>query len=325
VRFVLCVILLAARSGQAGEAAKAWRDWVSEGKSLRANGNYTAAAQAFRQALISAGRSGVDDRQLIGLYHALGSAYADAGQFAESEHEYRRALSLLEKTQGRQSLDYAMVVATMAALPTQTENREDVIAVLREAIADNRQTGPAQDLAIVRGRLAEIFRKAKRYQEEEPLLLEALAGLTKQKSADPHLIGRFLTDLAVLRFDQGRFEESFDLQQQAIRVLETSLGKEHPSLVVPLGNLGTNYTSLGRFDDACNAYQRALDVCTKTLGEDPTYALLLRNYAVVLRKLGRKHEAKKMETESQRIQRAVDRRNGVGSTISLTALRSSAQ
>lgn len=52
------------------------------------------------------------------------------------------------------------------------------------------------------------------------------------------------------------------------------------------------------------------------------YAVLLENYAVVLRKLGRKREAKKFQAEGLQIERASNRRNGVGSTIRVTALRS---
>ena len=49
--------------------------------------------------------------------------------------------------------------------------------------------------------------------------------------------------------------------------------------------------------------------------------MLLKNYALVLRKLGRKREAKRFETQGQLIQRATVRRNGIGSMIDVTTLR----
>jgi len=98
---------------------------------------------------------------------------------------------------------------------------------------------------------------------------------------------------------------------------------EHPSLVASLNNLATTYVKMGRLKDASTPYQRAIAVCRDTLGEDHLdYAIVLKNYAVVLRKLGRKCEAMKIESQGREIQRAINRRNGVGSTISLTALRS---
>jgi tetratricopeptide (TPR) repeat protein len=323
MRMALCILLLAIRTGQASEPSKGWSDWLSEGKALRGSGNYLAAAHAFREALAIAGHSDIDDRQLVALHDALAGAYAEAGQFAESEAEYRRALALVEKGEGQGSLHYAILLGDIAILPTQTGNREEVIAVLRQAIAVNARIGLAEDIWVARKRLAEILRREKRYQEAEPLLVDALADLAKQKAADPALMAAALNNLAVLRFDQERYAESVDLQQQSIRVWETAVGEEHPSLVLPLNNLATSYVKMEHFEEAERTFHRAIDVCSKTLGEDHLdYAVLLRNYTVVLRKLGRKREAKKFEAQARQIERATDRSNGVGSTINVTALRS---
>ena len=214
----------------------------------------------------------------------------------ESEGEYQCALALVKKTEGQVSLKYAVLLASMATLPTQTGNREEAIALLREAIAANVRIGYTENITIIRECLAQILRKEKRYQEEEPLLLDALDDLTKQKEANPALMGAALSNLAVLRFDQERYEESINLQEKSIRVWEMASGQEYPSLVAPLNDLAAAYVRVGRFDDADVTYRRAIDICRKTLGEDPLdYAVLLENYAVVLRKLGRKREAKKAD------------------------------
>jgi tetratricopeptide (TPR) repeat protein len=323
MRLVLCFILLAVWSGQANDTSKEWSDLLSEGESLHKTGNYSAAAHDFRKALAIAERCTINDHQLAELHNDLGADYAEAGQFAESEGEYRRALALLEKTEGQASLNYAVVVASIAVLPTQTSAPESVIALLRRALAVNARSGDIGNLTLVRGCLALILGNQKRYQEEEPLLLEALAALAKQKTPDPRLMAGFLNNLAVLRLDQARYEEAIDLQRESIRVLQTGLGREHPSLVVSFNNLAATYVKMGRFDEAGLTYLRAIDLCRKTLGEDHLdYAVLLKNYAVALRKLGRKREAKKMETQGQQIERAADRRNGIGSTISVAGIRS---
>jgi tetratricopeptide (TPR) repeat protein len=323
MRFVLCILLLAVRSGHASETSKGWSDWLSEAKALRNTGNYSAAAHAFREALATAAHSNIDERQLVVLHDALAGAYAEAGQFAEAEGEYRRALALVEKAEGQDSLHYAVLLGDIAILPTQTGNREEVIALLHQAIAVNARIGSPVDITVARECLAQILRREKRYQEAEPLLLDAIADFAKQKVADPAPMAAALNNLAVLRFDQQRYQESVDLQLESIRVWETALGKEHPSLIAPLNNLATTYVKMGRFDDADVTYQRAISVCRKTLGEDHLdYAVLLENYAVVLRKLGRKREAKKFQAQGQQIERASDRHNGVSSTVSVTALRS---
>ena len=90
-----------------------------------------------------------------------------------------------------------------------------------------------------------------------------------------------------------------------------------------LNDLAAAYVRTGRFDDAAVTYQRAMGICSKTLGEEHIeYAVLLKNYALVLRKVGRKREAKKADSNGQQIERVANRRNGVGATVSVTGLRS---
>jgi hypothetical protein len=51
---------------------------------------------------------------------------------------------------------------------------------------------------------------------------------------------------------------------------------------------------MAHFDDAERTFRRAIDVCSKTLGEDHLdYAVLLENYAVVLRTLNAKRRSSK--------------------------------
>lgn len=154
------------------------------------------------------------------------------------------------------------------------------------------------------------------------MLLDAQSGAASLKTIDPTLLAELLSGLGVLRFDQGRYSESIDLCLESLRLFEGAMGDEHPSLVAPLNNLGLSYLKLGRLNDAELTLRRANAVCGKTLGEDhATCGALLEGYAVVLRKLDRKREAKAFATRSQQIAHASQSRNGVGSTISVTALR----
>jgi tetratricopeptide (TPR) repeat protein len=297
MRLFFCIFYLAVGSGQAIEGPKVWSDWLSEGKALGNSGNYSAAAQALSEALTIAERSTIEYGKLVEIHDALAGVYAEDGRYTESEAEYRRVLDLVEKTEGQASLSYAVELASMAVLPTMTGDLKPVILLLRDALSIYDKGSSVDSLTIIRGCLALILRNQKRYQEAEPLLLDAVADLERQKVPNFHLMASFLNDLALLRFDQGRYRESVDLQQKSIKVLETFVGQDHPSLIVPLNNLATTYVKMARFDDADLTYKRALRVCRKTVGENHLdYAVLLENYAVVLRKLGRNREAKRVST-----------------------------
>lgn len=122
-------------------------------------------------------------------------------------------MTLVEKTEGTSSLHYALLVGDIAILPAHTENYETAIALLRQALAVTERVSPSEDMTNARERLAEILRREKLYQEAEPLLLDALEGLDKQKRQDPISKAAALNNLAVLRFDQERYQEFVDMQQ----------------------------------------------------------------------------------------------------------------
>jgi len=53
MRFVLWILLLAVRSGQASETSKGWSDWLSEGKALRAADTFVILVSSQKHALPS--------------------------------------------------------------------------------------------------------------------------------------------------------------------------------------------------------------------------------------------------------------------------------
>jgi tetratricopeptide (TPR) repeat protein len=195
------LLLFIASPAEGNGSTREWSDWVSEGKAFIRAGNYSAAAHAFRQALALAEGANADEQKLAAILDALASADAEAGQYAESEHEYRRALALTEKMEGRQSLVYALLTASLAILPTQIGNRAPVIETLREAIAVNQRTGSPRKLAIIRSCLAHILMEAKRPIEAESVLLEAQSDTASLRTTDPGLLGGLRNGLGVLRFD----------------------------------------------------------------------------------------------------------------------------
>lgn len=169
--FAMCLVPFVVWITEARESDPGWTNLVSEGKAFTREGNYSAAAQAFRRALAAAEGANPDERSLVEIHDALASVYAEAGQYAESDHEYRRALALVENAQGRQSLDYALLVASLAMLPTQLGNRDAVGPLLREAIIANRRSGRTRELAIVRICLAQILLDARKYTEQSQCYL----------------------------------------------------------------------------------------------------------------------------------------------------------
>lgn len=112
--------------------------------------------------------------------------------------------------------------------------------------------------------------------------------------------------------------------RESLSVLEGAVSAEHPVPIPLLNNVATSLVKLGRREEAASAYLRAVAICGKTLGDHAICGTVFGNYALLLRKLGRKREAKEMAAHSRQIEMASERRNGVGSVVSLESLRSDA-
>ena len=76
-----------------------------------------------------------------------------------------------------------------------------------------------------------------KYQEAEPLFLQALA-ITEQALGENHPdVATSLSSLAKSYYSQGRYEEAEPLYLQALAIAEEALGENHPNTVTIRKNL----------------------------------------------------------------------------------------
>jgi tetratricopeptide (TPR) repeat protein len=321
IKLIVCEALVLCPLATA-HASEVWDSWMAKGNALYETGKYAQAAQAFQEALVLVESSTADQRQLLIASESLASAYADAGQLMQSERAYQRALAAAEKLEGVNSLDYAFLLASMVDLRAPEEISQAVIAQLRRPAAMHSQTDAPDKLAVVRLFLADILLKKQKNAEAEQLLLQVRRDLLEHKTENPRTLMRVLNSLIVLRFYQGRYTESLNLSHEFLRVIEARYGREHPMVIVGLSNIATDYLRLGQLDASLAAYERAVAIATRTsANNDTTYADLLANYSLVLRKLGRKGEARLVADQSRQMHQDLDRRNGTQSTVSVSSLR----
>ena len=321
---IVLSLLMSALSVRASDVTRTWIEWQVDANALMGAGNYEAATKSLRNALDAVQAHGSPQHQAI-VYNSLGSAYTQTGQYVEAEANFRCALEIEKRRLGAGSLEYALIFASIALLPTHAANREQAIEVLKTAIARYKGKVSPTGITIAQDYLIKLLCSGARFVEAEEVLYDWQDMFANGNAQpDPSMQAELLNDEGVLQDELGNKEQALKLDQEAISTLEAALGTEHPSLVVPLNNLATIYAKLNRYDDSQRVFLRADAICIKTLGENhPARATLLANYAVVLRKMGHKKESKKINAEAQQIAQSSNRRNGVGSTISVSALRAS--
>ena len=101
-----------------------------------------------------------------------------------------------------------------------------------------------------------------------------------------------LSNLSLLYFDEGRYQEAADLLKRAL-VLE-------PRSAIKHGNLGDVYRKLGLVKEAMEEYRQAAALTAEQLSVDDKDAAALARHAVFLAKLGKPAQA------LQDVRRAVD-------------------
>jgi eukaryotic-like serine/threonine-protein kinase len=120
----------------------------------------------------------------------------------------------------------------------------------------------------------------------EAPLQEALRLAQGQFGAGSPQSGKVLWGLGILRFEQGRLNESKDLFQRALALLESAKDPQRDVSQV-LDDLASVYMREQQWALAKQSYEHALEIDKRTLGDDhPRLAIYLNNLAVVAQNMG---------------------------------------
>lgn len=284
-------------------------------------GNHAQAADLYREAVRTAEASG--DSRLPKALSGLADENDELGHYAEAERQYRRALSLVEAGDGRESPAYAAIAVNLGAHFVDLGQGAKGEGMLRESIGVLAAVLPRGDLHLTMARncLALVAIGNRRYDEAERLMEQALEGL-RQPESPPGLVAVTVSNLGALRRFQGRYDEAAHLFAESIASTESQLGNDHPLLVRSLNNLALTEVLLGHREAAEAGFQRALAVAEKRLGvENPLYGKILLNYAATERKFGNKKAAKALEVRAKAVLADNARANGAGMTVDRAAFR----
>ncbi|BCL35313.1 tetratricopeptide repeat protein [Nostoc sp. MS1] len=172
------------------------------------------------------------------------------------------------------------------------QEQELGIEYLSKAVELQQQLGLEKDLATSLNNLAGLYYSQGRYDQAEPLYLQALE-LTKRLLGDNHSsVATSFNNLAGLYYSQGRYDQAEPLYLQALELTKRLLGDNHPDVARSLNNLAGLYQSQGRYDQAETLYLQALELYKRLLGDNhPSVAQSLNNLAALYKSQGRYDQA----------------------------------
>lgn len=102
------------------------------------------------------------------------------------------------------------------------------------------------------------------------------------------LVAEYLNKHGTAAYQSGNLFEATKSFEKAVRLLEGTLGAEHPDVATALNNLALLHYTQGNYAAAEPLYERALAIDEKALGEDhPGVATDLNNLALLYKKQGK--------------------------------------
>lgn len=222
----------------------------------------------------------------------LGTVYHAEFRFDEAEFLTRQAADILRTLAGPESLDYACAMANLAAVFGARGENARAEPTLRRALYLIRKNVPENDpiLASLEANLGLIYLRQGEFRRAEPLLRAVLAKF--EASGDPAQAST-LAALAELSIAEHRWVEADTQIRRAYQLTVSLLGEDHPSLVGILHLKALVEAQSGDARYAAADMKRSIDLMEAFAGpESRTLATLLDDYALFLRHLGRKTEAK---------------------------------
>ena len=109
-----------------------------------------------------------------------------------------------------------------------------------------------------------------------------------------------LNQVGYYLWQRGEYELVESLHLRALSIREQVFGSEHPTTATSLAHLAFLYNRQRKYEQAEPLFQRALAIDEKALGpEHPDTTTARRNYAALVRDLGRDAEAAMLEDHAK--------------------------
>ncbi|MEO8130724.1 MAG: tetratricopeptide repeat protein [Bryobacteraceae bacterium] len=265
-------------------------------KKLLEQGRYSEAVDTLRRVVREMIRHQAEECNLASSLNNLALSYQRMGRFREAEPLVLESAQRVQAS-GDPTLAILTNLAVLYAEAGQFFKAKEIAKRLRAS-----SLGPGLEYAHVLSLLGSVATGTHAYADAEQLIREALAEFAKAGEVESLNTAVLLNNLGRVRLEFDHSEEVEKYLNTAVLIMERAGGPTHPSLIGPLRNLAKLQRQRNRPADAAALLARALEISKFRLGpEHATTGKLLSEYSAMLRRAGRKSEARAAERLARRI------------------------
>jgi CHAT domain-containing protein/Tfp pilus assembly protein PilF len=264
-----CLALLASTCLSAPSSAQGLAAQSAKIAELGRAGKY-AEAIPLAQAMLAQLEKGPASRDLGGALNNLADLYGNVGRDSDAEPLFKRALAIMEKSVGLDSVAIAPELNNLAALYQRQGRYAEAEPLFKRALAlcEKSLLPSHPDVGRSLNNLATLYEKQDRHADSEPLFRRALVIYEKAGGPDHPAVATLLNNLGQVLKSEGREADAEPLIKRSLAIREKVLGRDHPDVARSLNNLADLYQRQGRYADAEPLFKRALSIREQAAGPD---------------------------------------------------------
>jgi tetratricopeptide (TPR) repeat protein len=245
---------------------------------------------------------GRGSREVAEDSETLSNVLSEDGKYAEAEAALKASLAAYAVIEGPERATNSFYLGRMASLAGLQQKFAEAEKIYDEILAIQRKEQGAESPVTLED-LAELCHVAKDYGRSEAIYRKVI----ESKVLD---LGSGVTLGAVERLstvyeEQGKFEQVEALYRKAVETSLTSLPHGHLTTIAELNDLGLFYERRERIKESEEYYRRALEQFDGLAPDaslmDSNLAVVIENYARLLRNEGRFTEAEQYESRGTAI------------------------
>lgn len=275
-----------------------WRDAVRRSMDLELLGQYVEARAVLTGALEAARRHPQEAERAGVVLWRLGWVCYVLGDYDEAGLRYRASLAQVEKAFGPEHPTLATVMSGYASVLEARREFRDAERVRRTALGIvERAVGPADPKAAgLRIDLANGYRARRDYARAEAAFREILAERHGGGKDDDAKLGQVWSSLGYVLLDTKRSSEAEEAFERSLSITSGVAIPEHPIHIDARYGLALAQIENGRRAEANRSLEALQSAALHSLGTSHPLSLrIMETRGAVLRVLGRRTEAKKVE------------------------------